>query len=252
MARYFPASRGRIGPLVLTALLTALMTACAVAPTPPKPDARAAAPLSEIEVEYRDMRNAQGGQLQALDPDRSQVRILVFRGGRLPQVGHNHVLSAPKLQGRLWTPARGLAGARFALAFRLDELSVDPPELRAGLGPAWGSELTPEDVAGTREHMLGPDGLQAEAYPWVRLRSLQLVGEAPHLAAEVEIELHGQRRSQWLALQVQPREAGWEARGSLVLRQSDFGLKPYAVLGGLLAVRDELVIDFTLHTRELR
>jgi hypothetical protein len=33
----------------------------------------------------------------------------------------------------------------------------------------------------------------------------------------------------------------------MVLRQSDFGIKPYTVLGGLLAVDDEVVIEFHLN-----
>jgi len=34
--------------------------------------------------------------------------------------------------------------------------------------------------------------------------------------------------------------------GSFVLRQTDFGAQPYSVLGGLLAVKDEVVIEFKL------
>ena len=34
--------------------------------------------------------------------------------------------------------------------------------------------------------------------------------------------------------------------GAFVLRQSDFGIKPFSVLGGLLAVEDELVVEFRL------
>jgi hypothetical protein len=36
------------------------------------------------------------------------------------------------------------------------------------------------------------------------------------------------------------------ANGSFVLRQSDFGIQPYSVLGGLLAVQNEVVIEFML------
>lgn len=34
--------------------------------------------------------------------------------------------------------------------------------------------------------------------------------------------------------------------GALVLRQSDFGVKPLSVLGGLLAVQDEVIVEFKL------
>jgi hypothetical protein len=37
--------------------------------------------------------------------------------------------------------------------------------------------------------------------------------------------------------------------GRLPLRHADLGLQPFSVLGGLLAVREELVLDFDLHWR---
>jgi hypothetical protein len=174
------------------------------------------------------------------------VRIHVFRAGRAARLGHNHVLAVPRLQGWAWLPGQGLDGAAFALQFRLDELALDPPELRAALGPGWATPLPPQAVAATRANMLGEGNLQAQRHPQVRLRSLQLAGELPKLAVELETELHGQRRRQWLPLQVQVDGARLDARGSLVLRQSDFGIEPFSVLGGLLAVRDELLVEFEL------
>jgi hypothetical protein len=57
------------------------------------------------------------------------------------------------------------------------------------------------------------------------------------------IELHGRVRRQWLVVHL---DAEGLARGEAVLRQSDFGLTPFSILGGLLAVRDELLVDFSL------
>ena len=231
--------------LVRVVLLALMLAGCAAARGPSNDGV--SPPPGGATGELPDLLQPEpGGVLSEVDAGHSQVRILVFRAGRASALGHNHVLAVPKLRGRLWTPAQGLAGARFALAFRLDELLLDPPELRAGLGQGWASVLSPEAVAATREHMLGPDNLQAETFPWVRMRSLQIVGEAPHLAAELEIELHGQRQRQWVALEVQPAEPGLAVSGSLVVRQSDHGVRPYAVLGGLLAVEDALVVDFQL------
>jgi polyisoprenoid-binding protein YceI len=143
-------------------------------------------------------------------------------------------------------------GARFELSFRLDELEIDRPALRATMGPAFASVLDEDAVAGTRAHMLGPDNLEADRFPQVRLRSVQVTGQAPQLTAAVDIELHGRHRLQTVPLQVE-RQAlggpgGWRARGAFALRQSDYGIQPYAVLGGLLAVADELRIEFVLVT----
>jgi polyisoprenoid-binding protein YceI len=101
-------------------------------------------------------------------------------------------------------------------------------------------------VAATREHMLGPQNMQAERYPLVRIRSLGISGEAPHFAARVAISLHGQTREQLLPLTVTGLPQRLQVSGSLVLRQSDYGVQPYSVLGGLLAVQDDVLLEFSL------
>ena len=96
--------------------------------------------------------------------------------------------------------------------------------------------------------MLGPDNLEADRYPVLRLRSIgNISGTPPHLQAEVEIELHGQRKRQTVELEAWQEEEGrWRTRGAFKLRQSDYGVRPYSVLGGLLAVQDELKISFDI------
>ena len=61
-------------------------------------------------------------------------------------------------------------------------------------------------------------------------------------AVEAEITLHGVTRRQSFVAEVDGRRA----RGEVVIRQSDFGIQPFTVLGGLLAVQDALVVQFEL------
>ena len=215
-----------------------MLSACAV----PGPMLEARSPTVGITA-------AQPGTRFALDPAHSVVRIHAFRAGRAANLGHNHVLTVPRLDGVLLLPlVDSLAGARFELAFRLDELAVDLPDMRAALGPGWASLMTTEAIAATRANMLGESNLQAARFPGVVLYGRQIVGELPKLVAELEVELHGQRRTQWVALQAERTNEVFKARGTLVVRQSDFGIAPFSVLGGLLAVRDELLIEFEIQT----
>lgn len=231
------------------ALCAALIAGCASAPPVP------AALGIEPTLLERHAARLSAGTAYRLDAARSDVRIHVFRGGRMARLGHNHVLAVPKLAGLAWLDD-GVVDvdadrAGFALEFRLDELELDRTEQRAALaaaGGGWTSVLAPEAVAATRANMLG--ALQAARHPWVRLRSTGMAGALPKLAAELEIELHGQRRVQRVPLDVRrdggPDGATLRVRGALALRQSDFGLEPFAVGAGLLAVRDELVVEFEL------
>lgn len=166
-------------------------------------------------------------------PAGNELRVLVFRAGSAARLGHNHVLRAGDL--RLDWPAAGPV-----LRFRLDALEVDPPALRARLGPAFASAV--DDVArdGTRANLLR--ALEAAAHPEVTVRTVQQLGEGSRRAVEVEVSLHGVVRRQWMVVQVEGRRA----QGEVVIRQSDFGLQPFTVLGGLLAVQDALVVQFEL------
>ena len=186
------------------------------------------------------------GKVFKLDASQSVVSIYVFRAGAAAMLGHNHVLNAPQFSGYAYLPHSTVADARFDMEFRLDQLSIDDPAVRASLGDAFSSTVRPGARQRTREHMLGADNLQAELYPYVRIHSLQIRGERPKLAGKVEIELHGQRREMWLPLNVASADGRLLVTGSFVLRQSDFGVRPYSVLGGFLAVQDELVIEFSL------
>lgn len=161
------------------------------------------------------------------------LQVLVFRGGAAARLGHNHVLRAGDL--RVDWPAAGPV-----LRFRLDALDIDPPALRARLGDGFASAVDDEARAGTRANLL--KALAAAAHPEVVVRTLQQVGEGARRAVEAEITLHGTTRRQWFVAEVDGRRA----RGEVVIRQSDFGIQPFTVLGGLLAVQDALVVQFEL------
>lgn len=163
----------------------------------------------------------------------NELRVLVFRAGAAARMGHNHVLRAADLRVD-WLAAGPV------LRFRLAALAVDPPDLRARLGAAFASPVDDEARAGTRANLL--KALDAAAHPEVVVRTLQQVGEGPRRAVEAEITLHGVSRRQWFVVAVD----GWRAQGEVVIRQSDFGVQPFSVLGGLLAVQDALVVQFEL------
>lgn len=163
----------------------------------------------------------------------NELRVLVFRGGSAARLGHNHVLRAGDLRVEAAAPGP-------VLRFRLDALAVDPAELRAGLGPAFASAVDDAARHGTRANLL--KALNADAHPEVTVRTLQQIGEGGRRAVEAEIGLHGVVRRQWFVVEVD----GQRARGEVVIRQSDFGIQPFTVLGGLLAVQDALVVQFSL------
>jgi hypothetical protein len=229
------------------AVAITLLSCTVISPTSPTSGASLTSGdrQTELKAEYSALNGA-SGKVFTLDPGQSTVRIYVFRGGRAAAVGHNHVLSAPRFVGFFYLPATGAENGRFDLAFRLDQLEIDNPKYRSALGNAFSSILSPEAIKGAREHMLGVNNLQADKFPFVRVHSLQITGESPKFAAKVQIEMHGQQRAMWIPLTVEGLPEHLVVAGSFVLRQTDFGVQPYSVLGGFLAVQDEVVVEFKL------
>ncbi|WP_431258625.1 hypothetical protein ACQ86G_29780 [Roseateles chitinivorans] len=132
------------------------------------------------------------GRLYRVDATESQVRIHVFRAGRLAKVGHNHVLGVERMAGQVFLPADGIASAGVELAFRLDDVGIDKPEWRAGLGPEFASVPTASDVAGTRTNMLR--AIDGERFPTISMRSTAVAGAFPVLAVKLAVRWHGQIR----------------------------------------------------------
>jgi hypothetical protein len=232
--------------LFVAALATGVMS-CTTAMPPSEPDAADAqrSMQSDLQSIYGKLAET-GGKVFALDPQKSTIGIYVFRSGSAAKLGHNHVFRAPQFSGFVHFPANSAADAQFDLAFRLDQLQIDNTPDRATLGKAFAGVLPPEEIAGLREHMLGDNNLQANRFPFVRIHSLQISGEAPKFAARIQVEMHGQTREIWVPLTVEGLPNSVSVSGSFILRQTDFGVQPFSAIGGLLSVQDEVIIEFQL------
>jgi hypothetical protein len=224
-----------------------LVSCTAVTPraAPGAPSVAQSGDKTDLKSIYSGL-GAAGGKVFTLDPKSSVIRIYAFRGGRAAKLGHNHVLTAPQFTGLFHLPPSGASAARFDLEFRLDQLEIDDPALRLTLGSAFATKLSLADVEGSRKNMLGEENLQADRFPFVRIHSLQISGDGTKFAAKVQVEMHGQKREMWVPLSVEGLPEQLSVTGSFVLRQTDFGAQPYTVLNGLMAVQDEVVIEFKL------
>lgn len=200
-------------------------------------------------IDYDQALNAlraSGGRAYRVEASQSTVRIYAYRAGSARRLGHNHILGAEQFEGEVRIAGDDPALAGFVLRAPLAALRIDEAEWRSALGGAFDSARSTEDIDGTRRNLLGEKGLDATRYPEVVLRSVAVAGDWPVLVVRLAVSLHGQTREQDLVLRVEHDEQSLRARGSFLLRQSDFGLTPFSVLGGLLAVQDAVAIDVDL------
>lgn len=231
------------GRTLAALLLAALITACAPLPPMAEPPLPPALP----ESDYRQALE-RGEAVYRIVPDQSLVVVRVYRGGRLARLGHDHVVASRAIEG-LVLLARELPAARADLLLALDSLSVDEPALRA----AAGLDTAPSaaDIDGTRRNMLDKT-LQAGQFPFVGIALHYAGGALPAVTLDTAITLHGVTRNQPVAVTVDADGETLQARGTLALRQTDFGITPFSVFGGALEVQDQLDIEFTLNARRWR
>jgi len=185
------------------------------------------------------------------DVDLAKSRVYVFVGKT--GLGHNHAVSGLLQAGRVMLGAADQAGM---LVFDMRSFTADTIEARKALG------LSGETDASTQQqvqaNMTGPDVLDVARHPTAtfQIRSAlsakqQVSGRPPIYELLGTFTLHGVAREVMIPVEVvQPGE--WlRLRGMFVIKQTDFGMKPYKKLGGVVGVADELRITGDLFVRPI-
>jgi polyisoprenoid-binding protein YceI len=173
----------------------------------------------------------------AVDAGRSSVVVHVGKEGLFSFFGHEHVVTAPRVQGEILAAADDLSRCRVTLRFETAALRVEEKGEPAG------------DAAKVQRTMLGSQVLDATRFPSVTFASRNVTGSSTasgtyELEIEGDLTLHGVTRSVALPLRVDISGDTLRARGQLVLRQTDYGIKPVTV-AGVVKVKNELTIDYT-------
>lgn len=219
---------------VLLAACAPVMTVPTVAP-PKRP--------AEFPIDVYHDAASRGEAVYRVDSAQSVVAIRVYRGGALARFGHDHVVASRDVEG-LVLRANSQSAQRADVYAPLAALTVDEPALRAQAG--FDTQPTQQDIEGTKRNML-EKVLEAEQFPFVSLRLTGVSGEPPAFTASAAITLHGQTVTIPLTVKIDaPSAEQLYARGRFSVKQTDFGIVPYSLLGGALRVEDRVDIEFEL------
>jgi polyisoprenoid-binding protein YceI len=219
-----------LGGLLAAAALCAL-TACSQLPAPAPAAATPPAQAPAIA------QPAIGPQLQ-IDTAQSLIAVTVRRGGVLARLGHDHVVASHQITGTV-APAQNRADFQF----RLDEMKIDEADLRllAGLE----KQPSADAIEGTRHNML-TKVLDAERYPLVVIHAERGAAGQP---LQVSITLHGVTRTMAIPVELREENGVIKVKGTVNLKQTDFGLTPFSVMGGAMAVLDQMELRFDLSAK---
>ncbi len=223
-------------------LLVAALSSCAPvikqSPAPPTP----------VATDYP--ADLHGATLYRLAPEQSKLYILVYRGGTLANLGHNHVISSATLSGYVWLH-ESLAKSGFTLQLPVNELTIDAPQARAEHGADFATTVTDEARAGTKRNVLKPEQLDGLQYPLIRLRSVNISGTRAQPAVRVQITIKNQSREFEVPVKLSTTDKTLNVTGQFAVRQTDFGIQPYSVAMGAIQVLDQLTIKFELAAQQL-
>ena len=138
---------------------------------------------------------------------------------------------------------------QFELAIPSAEFSVDEPQLRREAGEDFAKEVPPDARAGTLQNMLSAALLDAGAFPTIAVHGIRLSAAPGAWQAELAIELAGHASRVKAPFTHSESAEEVVASGEFALRQSELGLKPFSVMLGALAVRDEIRVRFKIAAR---
>lgn len=182
------------------------------------------------------------GAESAGDVDLAGSRVYVFVAKK--GIGHDHAIEGALSEGQVRLGAAEQAGR---LVFDMRSFRADGPEARKLL------RLAGETDAGTRkqvdDNMLGPAVLDAARHPTATFEIRSALPSAKPAAAgktawdlSGSFTLHGVTRP--LSVRAEAEAAGSVDRlwGSFTIKQTDFGIKPFSKLGGVVGIADELTI----------
>lgn len=221
---------------LIAALTISLLVACTAPPVPEVTPPVSVSPPAAPPVAAR---------VYTIAPDLSTLHILVYRGGTLARLGHNHVISSRHLGGRIWLGTT-LESSGFDLSLPVQELIVDDDAARSAEGPDFPPGVPQAARDGTRTNMLRESLLDGERYPLIRIQSLRLQGEAATPQVQAALRIRDQTREVTVPVQVRTEDGRLEVRGEFPLRQSDVGITPLSVAMGALQVVDTVTIKFHL------
>jgi polyisoprenoid-binding protein YceI len=168
--------------------------------------------------------------------DASDGRLLVRTGvtGRAAKMGHRLTIAMND-----W-----VAGVRWSAGEPVEaELTVEVSSLEVLRGEGGVKGLTGPEKALARSNALR--ALSAHRYPHIRFRAgdIDKVDDGYRLAGTLEI--HGLTRECEVGLHVEDLCEAWRLSCETVVRQSDFGIKPYSMLMGSMKLVDAVTVSFT-------
>jgi polyisoprenoid-binding protein YceI len=171
-----------------------------------------------------------------IGPDNARLLVRTHREGLGARAGHDLVIEATRWAGQVridaGEPLRG------HVEVRVDTRGLEVREGHGGARP-----LTDRDRLEIKTN-IEEKVLHADRDPELRFTAEKVVVEDHHAHLTGDLTIGGQTRPTGVDVDLEPAADGLHARGVVQIRQTDYGIKPYSAMIGMLKVADQVEVDF--------
>jgi hypothetical protein len=222
---------------VCVAALTLLVTACGTTPAHRAPSAKPSATAN--------LESLPPPGTYRIDAAQSELRVLVYRGGSLAHLGHNHVLVNHTLSGSLIVTDR-LQSSSFEFVAPVEKFVVDDAQARREEGADFPGEVPEDAKSGTLHNMLSATQLNGAQFPTLTVKSVAIDDPQGVPTAAMTVTVSGHDSAVSAPFSMTGSQGQLTAIASFELLQSSVGIKPYSLMGGALQVRDSMQVKLTI------
>ena len=176
---------------------------------------------------------APAGEYQ-LGPGQGRLVVKTARTGLGARAGHDLTIEVTRWRGNVVIDTASPASSSVAV-----EADVDSFEVREGTGGV--KPLTDADRADIRDTLRGKI-LNTARHPAITFVSGKVSGTAESFRVDGDLTIVGVTQP----VTVEGQLAAGRARGSAVIVQSRWGIRPYTAFLGALKLRDEVEVQFDI------
>lgn len=173
--------------------------------------------------------------VQTLDASDGELLLHTDVAGRAAKLGHRLTVAMKSWQAAVsWS---GDQPSAVRLTAEVDSFQVLSAE--GGLTPLSGPEK-----ALVRSNAL--KCLASQRYPQIYFQTTEIISTDDGYRLDGLLDIHGQARQQVVDVRIDDLDGSWRLDCESVVRQTEYGVKPFSMLMGSMKVADDVAVSLTV------
>ncbi|MFN2568463.1 MAG: YceI family protein [Candidatus Dormibacteria bacterium] len=171
-----------------------------------------------------------------IGPDNGTVTVRTYREGMAAKIGHDLVMTVAQWKGSVTIDPDTPSNSSVSVSFDTGTFQV-----LSGTGGA--KPLSDKDRKDILNNIAGKV-LHTDKHPQITFTSERVDASAENrVGVDGKLTIAGTTRPVHLELTLEQTSGGVRASGTLPVKQTEFGIKPFTALMGALKVKDDMEID---------